>query len=99
MGELAEDTTSSEGMYRTTQNLFQIIFHFSKKCESVMIAISRKQNDVGKVAIFMQGDNMGQEDIDDFDEFYPHFMPLGILPVFFIVESVANIHWRKFLTI
>ena len=75
------------------------VFNFCVACDELLIVTSENINDYGKVALFMMGESLEQDHIDDLDKMSKWFVPLGILPVYFIVESIKGIDCKKLLTI
>lgn len=73
------------------------VFDFCIACDELLIVTSENINDYGKVALFMMGEHLDQGSIDDLDSMSKWFVPMGILPIYFIVESVKGIDCKKYL--
>ena len=74
------------------------VFDFCVECHGLLVVTSENINDYGKVALFMMGEHLNQSHIDDLDAMSKWFVPLGILPIYFIVDKIDSIDLTKFLT-
>lgn len=75
------------------------VFDFCVFCDELLVVTSENINDYQKVALFMMGENLNQDHIDDLDRMSKWFIPMSVLPVYFIVESIKGIDFKKLLTI
>ncbi len=73
------------------------VFDFCIACDELLIVTSENIGDYGKVALFMMGEHLNQNHIGDLDAMSKWFVPLGIFPVYFIVESIQGIDCKKLL--